>query len=67
MEDERLLLGCLPLFRMDRAGTDMTAVASRLLDQAKRNLNAANSLMTSPGSSPSRASPTWPNPPRPWP
>jgi len=45
MEDERLLLGCLPLFRMDRAGTDMTAVASRLLDQAKRNLNAANSLM----------------------
>ena len=45
MEDDRPLIGCLPLFRMEQAGTDMTVVASRLLDQAKRNVNAANSLM----------------------
>ena len=45
MEDDQRLIGCLPLFRMEKAGTDMTAVASGLLDQAKGNVNAANSLM----------------------
>ncbi|MDR3682533.1 MAG: hypothetical protein P4L11_02295, partial [Geothrix sp.] len=45
MEDDRRLHGCLPLFRMERAGIDMTAMASRLLDQAGRNVDAANALM----------------------
>lgn len=45
MEDDERLIGCLPLFRMEQAGADMTAVASELLAQAKRNVNAANSLM----------------------
>ena len=45
MEDDRPLMGCLPLFRMEKAGRDMTVVAKGLLDQAKGNVNAANSLM----------------------
>jgi hypothetical protein len=45
MGDEQRLIGCLPLFRMEKAGTDITVVATQLLDQAKRNVNAANSLM----------------------
>ena len=45
MEAEQRLIGCLPLFRMEKAGTDMTAVASALVAQAKSNVNAANSLM----------------------
>lgn len=45
MEDMRPLIGCLPLFRMAQAGRDLQALAERLLDQAKRNVNAANALM----------------------
>jgi glutathione synthase/RimK-type ligase-like ATP-grasp enzyme len=45
MEDDRPLMGCLPLFRMEKAGIDITAVATGLLDQAKKNVNAANALM----------------------
>ena len=45
MEDDQPLMGCLPLFRMEKAGTDMTAVASRLLNRARRNVDAANALM----------------------
>jgi hypothetical protein len=45
LEDTRALIGCLPLFRMAQAGTDLKALAARLLDQANRNENAANALM----------------------
>jgi hypothetical protein len=45
MEEDRQLLGCLPLFRREQSGADLSAVASRLLAQAKSNVNPANSLM----------------------
>jgi hypothetical protein len=45
VEDKRELIGCLPLFKMAKAGADLQALAGVLLDRAKRNVNAANSLM----------------------
>jgi hypothetical protein len=45
MEGDHELIGCLPLFRMAKAGADMKSVASGLLARAGSNVNAANSLM----------------------
>ncbi|HJV49442.1 MAG TPA: hypothetical protein VJ549_09225 [Geothrix sp.] len=44
-EDPRRLTGCLPLFRMAQAGTDLKARAAGLLDRAARNVDAADALM----------------------
>jgi glutathione synthase/RimK-type ligase-like ATP-grasp enzyme len=45
MEIEQSLTGCLPLFRMAKAGIDMKALAANLLARAQRNVDPANALM----------------------
>ena len=45
MDESHRLHGCLPLFRLAAAGADMDQMAKRLLDQAKRNVDAAHALM----------------------